>query len=72
MQRTRGLATKIKTDLAIIDKRRPEPGKSKVMNIIGEVKGKNCIIIDDIIELSAQKKLKARRVELASLSLSHG
>ena len=50
VQRTRGLATKIKADLAIIDKRRPEPGKSQVMNIIGEVKGKNCIIVDDIID----------------------
>jgi ribose-phosphate pyrophosphokinase len=50
VQRTRGLATKIKADLAIIDKRRPEPGKSKVMNIIGDVRGKNCIIIDDIID----------------------
>jgi ribose-phosphate pyrophosphokinase len=50
VQRTRGLATKIKADLAIIDKRRPAPGKSQVMNIIGEVKGKNCIIVDDIID----------------------
>ena len=50
VQRTRGLATKIKADLAIIDKRRPAPGKSEVMNIIGEVKGKNCIIVDDIID----------------------
>ena len=50
VQRTRGLATKIKADLAIIDKRRPSPGKSQVMNIIGEVKGKNCIIVDDIID----------------------
>ena len=50
VQRTRGLATKIKADLAIIDKRRPEPGKSQVMNIIGDVKGKNCIIVDDIID----------------------
>ncbi len=50
VQRTRGLATKIKADLAIIDKRRPESGKSEVMNIIGEVKGKNCIIVDDIID----------------------
>jgi ribose-phosphate pyrophosphokinase len=50
VQRTRGLATKLKVDLAIIDKRRPEPGKSEVMNIIGDVKGKNCIIVDDIID----------------------
>ena len=50
VQRTRGLATKIKADLAIIDKRRPEAGKSKVMNIIGDVKGKTCIIVDDIID----------------------
>ena len=50
VQRTRGLATKLKIDLAIIDKRRPEAGKSEVMNIIGDVKGKNCIIVDDIID----------------------
>tara|TARA_E500000331_G_scaffold311158_1_gene318298 strand:- start:182 stop:1114 length:933 start_codon:yes stop_codon:yes gene_type:complete len=50
VQRTRGLATKIKADLAIIDKRRPRPGKSQVMNIIGNVKGKTCIIVDDIID----------------------
>ena len=49
-RRTRGLATKIKADLAIIDKRRPAPGKSQVMNIIGQVKGKNCIIVDAIID----------------------
>ena len=50
VQRTRGLATRIKADLAIIDKRRPKPGKSQVMNIIGDVKGKTCIIVDDIID----------------------
>ena len=50
VQRTRGLATKIKADLAIIDKRRPAPGKSQVMNIIGDVKNKTCIIVDDIID----------------------
>ncbi len=50
IERTRGLATKINADLAIIDKRRPEPGKSKVMNIIGDVQGKDCIIVDDIID----------------------
>jgi ribose-phosphate pyrophosphokinase len=50
VQRTRGLATRIKADLAIIDKRRPAPGKSQVMNIIGNVKGKVCVIVDDIID----------------------
>ena len=50
VQRTRGLATRIKAELAIIDKRRPKPGQSKVMNIIGNVKGKTCIIVDDIID----------------------
>ena len=50
VQRTRGLATRIKADLAIIDKRSPRPGSSKVMNIIGDVRGKTCIIVDDIID----------------------
>ena len=50
VQRTRGLATRIKADLAIIDKRRAAPGKSQVMNIIGDVKNKTCIIVDDIID----------------------
>ena len=50
VQRTRGLATRIKADLAIIDKRRPAPGKSQVMNIIGDVRNKTCIIVDDIMD----------------------
>ena len=48
--RPRALATRLKADLAIIDKRRPAPGKSEVMNIIGNVKNKTCIIVDDIID----------------------
>ena len=36
--------------LAIIDKRRPAPGKSEVMNIVGNIKNKTCVIIDDIID----------------------
>ena len=50
VQRTRGLATKINVDLAIIDKRRLQPGKSQVMRIIGNVQNKECIIVDDIID----------------------
>ena len=48
--RTRALATRLKADIAIIDKRRSSPGKSQVMNIIGSVKNKSCIIVDDIID----------------------
>ena len=50
IERTRGLAKKINAELAIIDKRRPQAGKSQVMNIIGVIKNKNCIIVDDIID----------------------
>jgi ribose-phosphate pyrophosphokinase len=48
--RARHLAERIGTGIAIIDKRRPEAGKSEVMNIIGEVEGKKCILIDDIVD----------------------
>ena len=48
--RARKLAEKLKAPLAIIDKRRPEPNVSEVMNIIGDVSGKTTIIIDDIID----------------------
>ncbi len=41
---------KLDIGIAIIDKRRPAPGKSQVMNVIGNVKNKTCIIIDDIID----------------------
>ncbi len=48
--RARALAKRINAPLAIVDKRRERPGDSEVMNIIGEVKGKNCIMIDDIVD----------------------
>ncbi|NQY81672.1 MAG: ribose-phosphate pyrophosphokinase [Alphaproteobacteria bacterium] len=48
--RARALANQIDTPLAIIDKRRLEPGKSEVMNIIGEVAGKDCILVDDMVD----------------------
>ena len=50
VERTRALSRKINAGIAIIDKRRPAPGKSEVMNIIGEVKNKICVIVDDIID----------------------
>ena len=50
VERARALGRKLDIGLAIIDKRRPTPGKSQVMNVIGNVKGKTCIIVDDIID----------------------
>jgi ribose-phosphate pyrophosphokinase len=48
--RARGLAKRINTPLAIIDKRRERPGESEVMNVIGDVAGYTCILIDDIVD----------------------
>ena len=48
--RTRALAKQLDADLAIIDKRRERAGISEVMNIIGEVEGRTCIIVDDIVD----------------------
>ncbi len=48
--RARAFAKVVDAPLAIIDKRRPEPNKAKVMNIIGNVEGMNCVIVDDIID----------------------
>ena len=49
--RARALAKRLDdADLAIIDKRRPRPNESKVMNIIGEVRGKTCVLIDDMVD----------------------
>lgn len=48
--RARHLAKRLECDLAIIDKRRPRPNEAKVMNIIGEIKGRTCVIIDDMVD----------------------
>ncbi|MBO4852530.1 MAG: ribose-phosphate pyrophosphokinase [Schwartzia sp.] len=48
--RARVLADRLHTGIAIIEKRRPEPGKAEVMNLIGDVKGKTAIMIDDIVD----------------------
>ena len=48
--RARAAAKRINDDLAIIDKRRPEPNLVKVMNVIGDVSGRTCIIVDDMVD----------------------
>jgi len=48
--RARGLAKRLHVDMAIVDKRRPAPNEAEVMNIIGEIEGKHCILIDDMVD----------------------
>ena len=50
VDRARALAKHIKAELALVDKRRPKPNKAKVLNVIGEINGKTCLIYDDIID----------------------
>ena len=72
--RARNLAQYLNCPIAIIDKRRPEPNKSEIMNIIGNIEDKNCIIIDDMIDTAgticnaanAIKDLGARSVRAAA------
>ncbi|AEP00454.1 ribose-phosphate diphosphokinase [Weizmannia coagulans] len=58
--RARKLAERLKTPIAIIDKRRPRPNVAEVMNIVGNVDGKICIIIDDIIDTAGTITLAAK------------
>ena len=63
--------------LAIVDKRRPAPGKAEVMNVIGNVSNKTCIIVDDIIDsggtiVSAAKILKEKGAKDVHVYVSHG
>lgn len=48
--RARNMAEYLDCPIAIVDKRRPEPNKSEIMHIIGDIEGKNCIILDDMID----------------------
>ncbi len=48
--RARNMAEPLEVPIAIVDKRRPRPGESEIMNIIGDIEGKNCVILDDMID----------------------
>jgi ribose-phosphate pyrophosphokinase len=76
-ERARALGKILNVGLAIVDKRRPKPGQSKVMNIIGNVKGKTCIIVDDIIDsggtiVNAAKALKDKGAVEVYAYITHG
>ena len=75
--RARALGKLLNVDLAIVDKRRPAPGKSEVMNVIGNVKGKICVLVDDIIDsggtiVNAASELKKRGAKDVHVYVTHG
>lgn len=75
--RARALATRLHCDLAIIDKRRAKAGVSEVMNVIGDVEGRDCILVDDIVDsggtlINAANALMANGAKSASVYVTHG
>jgi ribose-phosphate pyrophosphokinase len=76
VERARALSRRINIGIAIIDKRRPAPGKSEVMNIVGNVKNKKCVIVDDIIDsggtiVNAAKALKDKGAKEIYVYITH-
>ena len=76
-ERARALGKLLNVGLAIVDKRRPKAGQSQVMNIIGDVRGKTCIIVDDIIDsggtiVNAAAALKKRGAKDVHVYVTHG
>jgi ribose-phosphate pyrophosphokinase len=74
--RARALAKQLEVDLAIIDKRRPKANVSEVMNIIGDVEGRTCIIMDDMVDTAgtlckAAEALKQRGASRVSAYCTH-
>jgi ribose-phosphate pyrophosphokinase len=75
--RARALANRLGADLAIVDKRRPKAGESEVMNIIGDVEGRDCIMIDDIVDsggtlCNAAEALLEEKAKSVSAYITHG
>ncbi|MBM5782815.1 MAG: ribose-phosphate diphosphokinase, partial [Pelagibacterales bacterium] len=75
--RAREIAKKINAELAIVDKRRPKAGVSEVMNIIGDVDNRNCIIVDDMVDsggtlCNAADALLAKGAKSVSAYITHG
>jgi len=76
VERARALSRRINVGIAIIDKRRPAPGKSEVMNIVGNVNNKTCVIVDDIIDsggtiVNAAKALKDKGAKEVYVYITH-
>jgi ribose-phosphate pyrophosphokinase len=77
VERARSFAKHFNADLAIVDKRRPRPNEAAIMNIIGEVKGKTCIILDDLVDTAGTltkvaEAIKSKGAERVFATASHG
>ena len=75
--RARGLAKRIGAPLAIVDKRRERPGESEVMNVIGDVSGHSCILVDDIADsggtlVNAAEALLKQGATMVTSYITHG
>ena len=75
--RARSLAKRIDAQLAIVDKRRDRPGESEVMNVIGDVRGKDCLLFDDIVDsggtlCNAAEALLAKGATSVTAYITHG
>ncbi|MES2710551.1 MAG: ribose-phosphate pyrophosphokinase [Pseudomonadota bacterium] len=75
--RARAIASRLGTDLAIVDKRRPRAGVSEVMNVIGEVEGRHCLLVDDIVDsggtlCNAAEALLRNGAKSAGVYVTHG
>jgi len=75
--RARALAKRLHADIAIVDKRRPAPNVAKIMNIIGDVEGRHCILIDDMVDTAgtlcnAAEALLDRGASKVSAYATHG
>ncbi len=76
VERARAFAKRLQAGLAIVDKRRPEPNVSRVMNIVGDIEGKNVIIVDDMIDtggtvIQAGEEIKRRGAKTVSVCATH-
>ncbi len=77
VNRARKIAERINAPLAIIDKRRPKPNEAEVMNIVGTINGKDCLIIDDMIDTAGScsagaKALRKNGAKSVKIACVHG
>ena len=75
--RTREMARRLDTEMAIVDKRRAKAGHSEVMNVIGDVEGRHCILVDDIVDsagtlCNAADALKEKGAKAVCAYVTHG